>query len=262
MDEFLKGILTAPVATLLILAGIFFLFIAIVGNVSGKIEPDVKGRIASGVLGLVFVSIGLTMHLTQEAPQISQEAPRIPTTSSPEKQVAKVPQTPTVRKAEDSNGTIDLAPSNADSETEALNALIDSAPSNAGSETEAPNGTIDSAPSNADKEPNDFITAANLITEGIAIRGSIATKQDRDFYKFNAPSSKTRVILRKISVPGFGATVQVYDAVENQIKKVTELDDQPVTLAFESNAGSIYYVLVTSYRYAYRGDYELVMRKE
>ncbi|MCG8366372.1 MAG: hypothetical protein MJA27_23935, partial [Pseudanabaenales cyanobacterium] len=230
MDEFLKGILTAPVATLLILAGIFFLFIAIVGNVSGKIEPDVKGRIASGVLGLVFVSIGLTMHLTQEAPQTSQEAPRVPTTSSPEEQVAKVPQTPTVRKVEDSNGT------------------IDSAPSNAGSETEAPNGTIDSAPSNADKEPNDFITAANLITEGIAIRGSIATKQDRDFYKFNAPSSKTRVILRKISVPGFGATVQVYDAVENQIKKVTELDDQPVTLAFESNAGSIYYVLVTSYR--------------
>ena len=247
MDEFLKGILTAPVATLLILAGIFFLFIAIVGNVSGKIEPDVKGRIASGVIGLVFVSIGLTMHLTQEAPQTSQEAPRVPTTSSPEEQVAKVPQTPTVRKAEDSNGTIDSAPSNAGSETEALNALIDSA---------------DSAPSTADKEPNDYITAANIITEGMAIRGSIATKQDRDFYKFNAPGSKTRVILRKISVPGFGATVQIYDAVANQIKKVTELDDQPVTLAFESNAGSIYYVLVTSYRYAYRGDYELVMRKE
>ena len=49
MDEFIKGVLTAPLATLLIVAGILFLFVAVVGNISGKIEPGVKGRIASGV---------------------------------------------------------------------------------------------------------------------------------------------------------------------------------------------------------------------
>ena len=151
MYEFLKAILTAPVASLFIIAGILFLFIAVVGNISGKIDAGVKGRIASGVLGLVFVLIGLTIHLTQEKP-------RMPATS-PEHikldQIAKTPQTPTAR------------------------------------ETKVPSESIVSVPSIADKEPNDHIAAANLITEGTTIRGSIATNQDRDFYKFNATSSTT-----------------------------------------------------------------------
>ncbi len=222
MDEFLNGVLTAPVATLFIIAGVLFLFIAVVGNISGKIEPGVTGRIASGVLGLVFVLIGLTIHLTQEAP-------RMPATS-PEQikldQVAKVPQTTTARK------------------------------------TEVPSESIGSVPSTADKEPNDHIAAANLIAEGTTIRGSIATNQDRDFYKFNASSSTIRVILRKLSLPGFGATVEIYDAVENRIKRQTELGDQPVTLSFESNASNIYYIVVKSFNYDSRGDYELAVRKE
>jgi hypothetical protein len=77
MDEFVKSVFTAPVATLFIVAGILFLLIAVVGNISGRIEPGVKGRIFSGVLGLTFVFIGLAMHLTQKVPQM----PELPGTS-------------------------------------------------------------------------------------------------------------------------------------------------------------------------------------
>ena len=207
MSELVQELLTAPVATLFVIAGIIFLFIAVVGNISGKIEPGVKGRVASAALGSIFVVIGLTIHF---------KTPRIPATS-PEQikldQVPQAPQPPAVR------------------------------------ETEVPNRPTVSVPRTADQEPNDHITAANFITEGRTVRGSVATNQDRDFYKFNAPSSTTRVILRKLSLPGFGATVEIYDDVENKIASETEFGDQPVTLSFESNTGSTYYIVVKSYNY-------------
>jgi hypothetical protein len=87
MDEFVKTVFTAPVATLFIVAGILFLLIAVVGNISGKIEPGVKGRITSGVLGLTFVLIGLAMHLTQKE-QIKHD------------QLAEAPRAPTARETE------------------------------------------------------------------------------------------------------------------------------------------------------------------
>lgn len=225
MDEFLKGVFTAPVATLLIVAGLLFLLIAVVGNISGRIEPGVKGRIASGVLGLTFVLIGLAMHLTQKVPPM----PGPPATSQQQikrDQLAEVPRTPTA------------------------------------GETELPSEAPVSGLSTEDKEPNDYITAANLITEGATVRGSIGTKQDRDFFKVKTSGSRTRVILRKLSVPGFAATVEIYDSVENKINEETEFGDDPVTLSFESNAASIYFIVVKSYRYKYRGDYELTVRKE
>lgn len=225
MDEFVKSVFAAPVATLFIVAGILFLFIAVVGNISGRIEPGVKGRIASGVLGLTFVLIGLAMHLTQKVPQI----PGPPATSQQQikrDQPAEAPRTATAR------------------------------------ETELPSEVTVSVPSTEDKEPNDHITAANLISEGATVRGSIGTKQDRDFFKIKTSGSMTRVILRKLSLPGFAATVEIYDSVENKIKENTEFGDQPVTLSFESNAGSIYFIVVNHYNYEHTGDYELTVRKE
>ena len=64
MNELFKGIFSAPVATLFILAGILFLLIAVVGNFSGKIEPGPKGRLASAVLGGCFVLLGLAIHFS------------------------------------------------------------------------------------------------------------------------------------------------------------------------------------------------------
>jgi hypothetical protein len=225
MDEFVKSVFTAPVATLLIVAGILFLLIAIVGNISGRIEPGAKGRIASGVLGLTFVLIGLAMHLTQKVPQM----PGPPTTSQEQIKRDQLPEPPQAPKA---------------------------------GETELPSEAPVSVPSTEEKEPNDHITAANLITEGATVRGSIGTKQDRDFFKIKTSGSTTRVILRKLSLPGFGARVEIYDSVENKINGKAEFGDKPVSLSFESNAGSIYFIVVTSYNYRYTGDYELIVRKE
>lgn len=240
MDEFVKGVFTAPVATLLIVFGMPFLLIAVVGNISGKIEPGVKGRIASGVLGGALLFIGLAMHFTQD---VSKSFP-IPSEHAELNKATMPPEKAT-------NG-----------EASATRESIEAMPNTSGQEAKMSSGSVGSARSVADNEPNDHIAAAQLITEGTAIRGSLATNQDRDFYKFNAPGSGTRVILRKLSVPGFNGTVDIYDAVENQIASGTTFGDQTISLFFESVAGAVYYIVVKSLHYKSRGDYELVMRKE
>ena len=70
MDEIVKGIFTAPLATVFVIAGVIFLLVAVVGNISGKIEPGAKGRVISGILGLAFIIIGLSMHFMQKIPQV------------------------------------------------------------------------------------------------------------------------------------------------------------------------------------------------
>ena len=62
MTEVFQGIVSAPIATLFILAGMIFLLIAVLGNISGKIEPGSKGRLASGFFGMIFIVLGLAIH--------------------------------------------------------------------------------------------------------------------------------------------------------------------------------------------------------
>ena len=59
MVEIVKDILAAPLATIFVVAGIVFLFVAAVGSISGKIDPGVKGRVISGMLGVAFIVVGL-----------------------------------------------------------------------------------------------------------------------------------------------------------------------------------------------------------
>ncbi len=116
-------------------------------------------------------------------------------------------------------------------------------------------------PVREEKEPNDHITAPNLITVGTTIRGRLATDQDRDFFTFKTSSQSTgkiRIILRKF----FHATVDVYDAVERKVAYYYELGDTPVSFSFESHPNSDYYILVKSFTIGSRGDYELVVREE
>ena len=63
MDELIKAVLAAPIANLFIVGGLVFLGIAVVGQISGKIEPGKTGRIASGVLGAILLVVGLVIHL-------------------------------------------------------------------------------------------------------------------------------------------------------------------------------------------------------
>jgi hypothetical protein len=65
--SFLNHLLDAPLANILILSGLFFLGIGAVGKVAGKIEPDKTGRIMSGLLGLVLLIIGLSVHIQNDS---------------------------------------------------------------------------------------------------------------------------------------------------------------------------------------------------
>jgi len=103
------------------------------------------------------------------------------------------------------------------------------------------------------------------------VKGSIVTDQDRYPFKFQASSTKTRVILRKLSKSGFRAAVNVYDHNE---KGVTEEhqgvsllsgiypQNQPITLSFESHPGEVYSIVVTALDPNASGDYELTVREE
>jgi hypothetical protein len=62
MSELIKGVFEAPIANLLVISGLFFLAIAVVGAISGKIDPGRTGRIAAGAIGAVLLVTGLAMH--------------------------------------------------------------------------------------------------------------------------------------------------------------------------------------------------------
>ena len=62
MADFLKELLQARFDTLFVLAGLLFLGIALLGNISGKIQPGKGGRIACAVVGPILIFSGLWMH--------------------------------------------------------------------------------------------------------------------------------------------------------------------------------------------------------
>ena len=65
MPTSLTDILSAPIANVLILAGLVFLALGVIGKISGRIEPGRSGRIASGVFGAIFVATGLFFYITR-----------------------------------------------------------------------------------------------------------------------------------------------------------------------------------------------------
>jgi hypothetical protein len=62
MDELLQHLVDQPIPNVIVFVGLALLFVAAVGKITGKIEPDTRGRIASGVLGLILVPSGLFAH--------------------------------------------------------------------------------------------------------------------------------------------------------------------------------------------------------
>ena len=88
MDEIVSHLLDQPIANLIVLSGLVFLFVAAVGKISGKIEPDTRGRIICGVLGLALLVSGLLFHGSQDSknpqtlPQASQPATQSQTSST------------------------------------------------------------------------------------------------------------------------------------------------------------------------------------
>jgi hypothetical protein len=68
MTDFLGHLVDAPLANILIIAGLLFLGIGAVGRVTGKIEPDKMGRIMAGLLGLVLLAAGIATHIRGDKP--------------------------------------------------------------------------------------------------------------------------------------------------------------------------------------------------
>ncbi len=66
MSDLIGHLVDAPLANLLILAGLVFLGIAVVGKISGKVEPGQAGRIMAGVLGSLLLIFGVQVHLAAD----------------------------------------------------------------------------------------------------------------------------------------------------------------------------------------------------
>jgi hypothetical protein len=62
MEELVMTIFASPLANLFIVAGLVFLGVAVIGDISGKIQPGKNGRIFSGLLGIVLMGMGLMMY--------------------------------------------------------------------------------------------------------------------------------------------------------------------------------------------------------
>ena len=120
-------------------------------------------------------------------------------------------------------------------------------------------------------EPGTRISTAKPIAEGTTLSGSLVPGQERHFFQFTAARPKIKVIVRKRSKDGFQGAVDVYDQNKKRVAQVREgvtllpginPEDQPLTLAFESRPGELYYIMVSVLASNTRGDYEITVREE
>ena len=93
VDRIFEGALAAPIANLLIVAGLIFLGIAAIGKVSGKIEPDATGRIVAGLVGTLILCLGLAIHFFPD--RLRSDTAITPTTSE-QPATATIAASPTV----------------------------------------------------------------------------------------------------------------------------------------------------------------------
>ena len=84
MEDLLKTLVNAPTNAVLILAGLSFLAVAVFGRVTDRLDPGPKGRIASGLLGVVLLAIGLLLPTDARRPEptAANSTPSVPTTPS------------------------------------------------------------------------------------------------------------------------------------------------------------------------------------
>ena len=227
MASMLTALKDTPIPTILVIAGIVFLLLSIAGQLAGRIAVAPERQRWAAIIGGGLLAIGVALHVVPQTRLISrgtEEAP-ISRPSSPETK----DQRP--RPSEVSPST---PPSTPESSAQAW--------------TE-------------EKEPNDHIAHATLIPEGTTVRGSIATDEDRDFFKFKASSAKTRILFLRKGPP---LSIDIYDHAENRIRSKDSAGDRTSSYSFESSTGFIYYILVKPSKFHARsyGDYELVIQKQ
>jgi hypothetical protein len=92
MTDLLPHLIDAPLANILILAGLAFLAIAVLGKISGKIEPGTSSRVMSGVLGLALVLYGVRTHSTTDAQAAPQAASKTGADTAPASPKQRLPR--------------------------------------------------------------------------------------------------------------------------------------------------------------------------
>lgn len=98
MEDLFIAIITAPIGTILIVAGILFLLVAAAGRIK-SIDPGKAGRIASGVIGIILFGVGFAVFLGAIGPSTTSEVmlSTLPNTHETEAtQIESPPSTPTV----------------------------------------------------------------------------------------------------------------------------------------------------------------------
>lgn len=101
MAELLEHLFSARLDSLLIIAGLFFLAIGVIGKIAGKIEPGTVGRIAATSIGAVLLVIGMVVHSHEVPPPPGPDngtptpTPRASPRPSPDKTVRPPIPTPT-----------------------------------------------------------------------------------------------------------------------------------------------------------------------
>jgi hypothetical protein len=75
MVELLSHLADAPLANILVLAGLAFLGIGVIGKISGKLEPSAAGRVMCGVLGTVLLVFGIYAHATVDTARAQSKQP-------------------------------------------------------------------------------------------------------------------------------------------------------------------------------------------
>jgi hypothetical protein len=91
MQDVILRLVDVPMVRMFILAGILFLFIAVVGKIEGKIEPGSVGRIGAAILGAVLIIIGITMQYSENHDIYAKLPPNVVATLPPQNVVAVSP---------------------------------------------------------------------------------------------------------------------------------------------------------------------------
>jgi hypothetical protein len=72
--DFLRAAMGAPTAKLFIVFGLLFLGVAIVGSITGRIQPGPIGRILGGLVGPLLIVVGLGMEMSASLPPVADAA--------------------------------------------------------------------------------------------------------------------------------------------------------------------------------------------
>jgi len=73
MGDILKSLVATPASSILLLAGVCFLFIAAAGKIAGKVEPGKTGRFVSFFIGPVLLVLSFGTGTSQQIPSGSYQ---------------------------------------------------------------------------------------------------------------------------------------------------------------------------------------------